>query len=75
VLSGIIQDIDRTTVSKVPILGDIPLLGILFRKEEGRRARNELVVLVTPRLVDDSEQATTGYQYSPSPNAQNLLNK
>jgi type IV pilus assembly protein PilQ len=75
VLSGIIQDTDKTTISKVPILGDIPLLGRLFRKEAGERSRNELVVLVTPRVLDDSDQAATGYQYSPSPDAQKLLNK
>ncbi len=75
VLSGIIQDTDKTTVSKVPLLGDIPLLGRLFRKESGERSRNELVVLVTPRALDDSDQATTSYQYAPSPDAQKLLDK
>jgi type IV pilus assembly protein PilQ len=75
VLSGIIQDTDRTTVKKVPILGDIPLLGALFRTEAGTKARKELVVLVTPRIMDDSDQNSVGYQYSPSPDAQNLLKK
>jgi type IV pilus assembly protein PilQ len=75
VMTGIIQDTDRTTVSKVPILGDIPLLGRLFRSETGERSRRELVVLVTPRVLDDSDQATGGYQYSPSPDAQKLLDK
>ncbi len=75
VLSGIIQDTDKSTISKVPILGDIPLLGRLFRKDVGERSRNELVVLVTPRVLDDSDQATAGYQYSPSPDAQKLLDK
>jgi type IV pilus assembly protein PilQ len=75
ILSGIIQDTDKTTLSKVPILGDIPLLGRLFRKDTGERSRNELVVLVTPRVLDDSDQATTGYQYAPGPDAQKLLDK
>jgi type IV pilus assembly protein PilQ len=75
ILSGIIQDTDKTTISKVPILGDIPLLGLLFRKEAGERRRSELVVMVTPKIMDDSDQASVGYQYSPSPDAQNLLKK
>jgi type IV pilus assembly protein PilQ len=75
ILSGIIQDTDKTTVSKVPILGDIPLLGLLFRKERGEKLRSELVVMVTPKIMDDSDQASVGYQYSPSPDAQNLLKK
>ncbi len=75
VLTGIIQDTDRTTVSKVPILGDIPILGRLFRRESGEKSRRELVVIVTPQVMDDSDQATTGYQYAPSPDAQSFLNR
>jgi type IV pilus assembly protein PilQ len=75
VLTGIIQDTDRRTVSKVPILGDIPLLGQLFRRESGEKARRELVVIVTPRILDDSQQTGFGYQYSPGADAQQLLNK
>jgi type IV pilus assembly protein PilQ len=75
VLSGIIRDTDRQTISKVPILGDIPLLGRLFRRESGRKERTELVVIVTPQVMDDSDQSTVGYQYVPGPEAQKLLNK
>jgi type IV pilus assembly protein PilQ len=75
VLTGIIQDTDRVTVSKVPILGDIPLLGRLFRKESGEKSRKELVVMVTPRVLDDSQDNNVGYQYSPGADAQQLLNK
>jgi type IV pilus assembly protein PilQ len=75
VLTGIIQDTDTRTVSKVPILGDIPLLGQLFRRESGTKARQELVVIVTPRILDDSQESGVGYQYSPGADAQQLLNK
>lgn len=75
VLGGIIRDTDRQEVSKVPILGDIPLLGRLFRRESGRKERTELIVIVTPQVMDDSDQSTIGYQYVPSPEAQKLLNK
>lgn len=73
VLTGIIQDQDRVSVSKVPILGDIPLLGRLFRRENNERQRSELVVLVTPQIVDDSDQTTFGYRYTPGEEAQKLL--
>lgn len=66
-LAGIIQDQDRSTVTKVPILGDIPLLGRLFRRESNSRQRNELVVMVTPKIIDDTQNAGFGYQYSPTP--------
>ncbi|AXY68162.2 AMIN domain-containing protein [Thermosynechococcus sichuanensis E542] len=66
-LAGIIQDQDRSLVTKIPILGDIPLLGRLFRREANQRQRNELVVMVTPKIIDDTQNAGFGYQYSPTP--------
>lgn len=74
VLTGIIQDQDQSSVSKVPILGDIPLLGRLFRRESSTRQRSELVVMVTPQVMNDSQQATFGYQYTPGPEVDKLLN-
>ncbi len=67
-LSGIIQDSDRFTVTKIPILGDIPLLGRLFRRESNSKERKELVVLVTPKIVDDSQSSNFGYQHTPGQN-------
>lgn len=74
VLTGIIQDQDRVDVTKVPILGDIPLLGRLFRRENKTRQRSELVVLVTPQIVDDSDQTSFGYRYTPGDESKKLLN-
>jgi type IV pilus assembly protein PilQ len=73
ILSGIIQESERTTVSKIPILGDIPLLGALFRKTENTNQRNEVIVLLTPQIINDSQTSGWGYNYNPSPDAQKLL--
>lgn len=73
ILSGIIQERDRTTVSKVPILGDIPLLGALFRSTNRQNQRNEVIVLVTPQIIDDSESSGFGYNYAPGREASQLL--
>ncbi|MCY7367920.1 MAG: type II and III secretion system protein, partial [Chamaesiphon sp.] len=54
ILSGIIQESDRTSVSKVPILGDIPILGALFRSTNKSSQRQEVVVLLTPQILNDS---------------------
>jgi type IV pilus assembly protein PilQ len=75
ILSGIIQDNDRTTVEKVPILGDIPLLGALFRRTIRNGARQEVIVLLTPQILNDSDQATWGYGYTPSPNAKEEIQR
>lgn len=73
ILSGVIQDSDRTTVSKVPLLGDIPILGALFRRTDRQNQRNEVIVMLTPQILDDSGNAPFGYRYRPSPEVQQLL--
>jgi type IV pilus assembly protein PilQ len=75
VLTGVIQDTDRATVNKVPILGDLPLLGALFRRTTNTNDRREVVILVTPRIMDDTDRATYGYGYNPSSDAQKLIQK
>jgi type IV pilus assembly protein PilQ len=73
ILSGIIQDQDRSEVRKVPILGDIPILGALFRRTTRNNARQEVVVLLTPQIMDDASGAQFGYRYRPGPEVQQLL--
>lgn len=73
ILSGIIQDQDRTTVSKVPILGDIPIIGALFRNTNRQNQRQEVIALLTPQVLDDSTNSPFGYRYRPSPEVQQLL--
>ncbi|BAY89115.1 MULTISPECIES: type IV pilus secretin family protein [unclassified Tolypothrix] len=75
ILSGIIQDQDRTTVSKIPILGDIPLIGSLFRSTNRSNERREVVVLLTPQIMDDSERSSYGYNYNPSPEVRQMLER
>jgi pilus assembly protein CpaC len=51
-LAGLLQNKVTASKSQVPFLGDIPVLGLLFRSVNYQRAETELVVLVTPRLVE-----------------------
>lgn len=53
VIGGLIRDSMSDDVYKVPILGDIPLLGLLFRKKSVARKRLELLIFVTPRIIED----------------------
>ena len=75
ILSGIIQDADRTTVSKIPILGDLPLIGSLFRSTNRQNQRNEVIVLLTPQIMDDSDNSSYGYNYTPSPEVRQILER
>ena len=75
ILSGIIQDTDRTTISKIPILGDLPLLGALFRSTNRQNQRNEVIVLLTPQIMDDTDNSSYGYNYTPSPEVRQILER
>lgn len=75
ILSGIIQESDRSTVRKVPILGDIPILGALFRSTERQNQRQEVIVLLTPQIIQDNEGSSFGYNYTPGRDARQLLQR
>jgi type IV pilus assembly protein PilQ len=66
ILTGVISDRDTEAVTKWPILGDIPIIGQFFRNSGSNRAKRELVILVTPRIIDDSQGGSWGYGYQPS---------
>ena len=51
VIGGLIQESDTRTTTKVPILGDIPLVGRVFRNDNVQGQRNELIIVVTPHIV------------------------
>lgn len=51
VLGGIYQQTERSSVTKVPLLGDIPLLGYLFRSTGKTNDKTELLVFITPKIV------------------------
>ena len=53
VLTGVIQETDVDTSYKLPLLGDLPLLGSLFRSKTKTSDKRELIILVTPRVLDD----------------------
>ncbi len=53
VLGGIFTQDERTNVTKVPVLGDIPGLGALFRSKSQLRMQKELLIFITPRIVTD----------------------
>ncbi|OKH13789.1 hypothetical protein NIES208_14780 [[Limnothrix rosea] IAM M-220] len=73
ILAGVIDERDLVETSKVPLLGDIPILGSLFRSTNRLNSRRELLFIITPQIVDDSQNATWGYGYVPSETARELL--
>jgi type IV pilus assembly protein PilQ len=53
-IGGIFEQEESSTRTKVPMLGDIPVLGIFFRQDLRRNDKRELLIFVTPRVVKDS---------------------
>ncbi|EPZ17187.1 hypothetical protein M622_00030 [Thauera terpenica 58Eu] len=54
VIGGIYTEDDTDTVEQVPLLGDIPVLGHLFKTNIKSSERRELLIFITPRIVADS---------------------
>ena len=46
------QESDVNTVSKIPILGSIPIIGELFKSTQTNKKKTELLVMITPQIVD-----------------------
>ena len=65
-LTGVIQESDTALVSKWPVLGDLPFFGQFFRKTNTGRRKSELVIVVTPRIIDDEQGGSYGYGFQPS---------
>jgi pilus assembly protein CpaC len=56
-IAGLMDNAMTSNVNRIPLLGDIPILGALFRSESIRQNRTELLVLVTPLLIFPSQEA------------------
>ena len=75
-LAGLLQNNTEQDVSKIPWLGDVPILGQLFRSDQFQHNESELVIIVTPYLVSPSSVAlaapTDGYV--PPDDSQRVIN-
>ncbi|MGQ9526074.1 MAG: type II secretion system protein GspD, partial [Armatimonadota bacterium] len=57
VIGGLMKDSETTTFSKVPVLGSLPIIGSLFRSKDKTKAKTELMVFLTPRVVRTAEES------------------
>ncbi|MBQ8460276.1 hypothetical protein IJ541_09275 [bacterium] len=57
VIGGMIQESETKSVNKIPFLGDIPVLGMFFRSTGTSKSKEEMVIMLTPQIVIDTEDA------------------
>ena len=67
VMGGIVSDTKNKSQSKVPILGDAPLVGGMFRKESKNRSKNNLLIFITPTIVEEGD-------FQPTPSGREFMN-
>ena len=56
VIGGLIQEADQKSVQKIPVLGDLPLVGAAFRSTRTAKSKTELVLMITPRILVDGDE-------------------
>lgn len=58
VIGGMITENEQKNVSKIPVMGDLPGVGMFFRNTTTSRAKEELVIMLTPKIIKESEDLT-----------------
>jgi type II secretory pathway component GspD/PulD (secretin) len=67
VLGGLVSDDVRSQNTKVPVLGDIPFVGLAFRSDSKQRAKNNLIIFVTPTVVQEEDYQPTKTEFLKTP--------
>lgn len=56
ILAGLLNDEERSSGTRIPLLGDVPLLGRLFGSQKDERAKTEIILSITPRIVQNARR-------------------
>jgi len=55
IIGGMLRESESKVVAKIPFLGDIPVIGTLFRSSSVTKDKQELVIMITPKIIQDTE--------------------
>lgn len=58
-IGGLINEEEHKNVAKIPVLGDLPGVGMFFRNTDTTKVRHELVIMITPKIIKDSEDVVS----------------
>ncbi len=56
-IGGLIEEHEQKTVSKIPVLGDLPIIGAAFRSSTSSKTKSELIIMITPKIINDDSIA------------------
>ena len=62
VIGGMLRDDETKSVKKIPFLGDIPYIGAMFRSTSTKKSKEEMVIMITPKIITDNEDAISGQE-------------
>ena len=57
IIGGMLRDEETKNIAKIPILGDIPYIGAIFRSTNTEKTKEEMIIMITPRIITDNEDA------------------
>ena len=57
IIGGMLRDTETKQVQKIPILGDLPYIGAIFRSSNTEKSKEEMIIMITPRIITDNEDA------------------
>ncbi len=57
IIGGMLTDHESKSVQKIPVLGDLPYIGALFRSSSTSKEKEEMIIMITPKIITDNEDA------------------
>ena len=57
IIGGMIRDEETKNIAKIPFLGDIPYIGAIFRSTNTEKTKEEMIIMITPKIITDNEDA------------------
>ena len=61
IIGGLMKEIESKNVGKIPFLGDIPIIGVVFRSTSTQKQKSEMLIMLTPKILKDAEDIGVDY--------------
>ena len=72
VMGGLLRNEETKTITKLPFLGDLPVIGAAFRNKNSSKSERELIIFITPHILNDHNQDILKLGNSPQESATSM---